>query len=139
MSQKQDRNKYMTPPELYKQWDKEFDFDHDPCPIDWQPDTHEDGLTSEWGQSNFVNPPYGRGEVEKWIVKADREWKKGKLVVMLINAITDTVAFHKYIYEKDGVEVRFLKGRIRFIDPERPTHRLQGNSKPSMLVIWRPQ
>ena len=34
------------------------------------------------------------------------------MVVMLIPARTDTLAFHKYIYHK--AEIRFVKGRLRF-------------------------
>ena len=49
---------------------------------------------------------------------------------MLIPARTDTKWFHEYIYNKAGVEIRFIKGRLKF-----------GNSKsgapfPSMLVVF---
>ena len=47
---------WQTPKEVYQVLDAEFGFDHDPCPVN----PTVDGLTSEWGQSNYVNPPYGR-------------------------------------------------------------------------------
>ena len=52
---------------------------------------------------------------------------------MLINAITDTIAFHKYIYGK--AELRFIKGRISFIDSNNPTKK-QPSVRPSMIVIF---
>lgn len=123
-------DKWKTPPELYKSLDDEFHFDFDPCPIDWSPGD-PDGLMIEWGSCSFCNPPYSA--VSKWIEKAHTEWKKGKKVVMLINAITDTVAFHKFIYNQ--AQLRFLKGRVCFINPAEPTKR-QPNVKPSMIVIF---
>ena len=36
-----------------------------------------------------------------------------------------------------GVEVRFLRGRVPFVDPENPRYRV-ANPSPSMLVIFRP-
>lgn len=49
---------WLTPPELYTQLNAEFGpFDFDPCPYP-VPDGF-DGLTCEWGQRNYVNPPFG--------------------------------------------------------------------------------
>ena len=53
---------------------------------------------------------------------------------MLINAITDTKAFHKYIYNQ--AEIRFIKGRLKFINPEKPNI-LQPSPKASILVIFK--
>jgi phage N-6-adenine-methyltransferase len=125
-------DKWMTPPEILNPLKEEFKFNFDPCPITWQPGD-PDGLTTEWGTSTFCNPPYS--STAKWIQKAHDESKKGKTVVMLINAITDTVAFHKYIYNL--AEVRFIKGRIKFINPAEPDKRAP-NVKASMIVVFRP-
>jgi site-specific DNA-methyltransferase (adenine-specific) len=124
-------DKWMTPPELYNTLHEEFNFNYDPCPIVWSPGD-VDGLTSEWGTSTFCNPPYST--VSKWIEKAHTEWTKGKKVVMLINAITDTIAFHKYIYNK--AELRFIKGRVKFINPDTPDKQAP-SPKASMLVIFK--
>jgi site-specific DNA-methyltransferase (adenine-specific) len=124
-------DKWQTPLTLYNQLNEEFHFNCDPCPIDWK-EGDADGLEMEWGTSTFVNPPYSN--VSKWIKKAYDEWQEGKQVVMLINAITDTIAFHEYIYGQ--AEIRFIKGRICFIDPANPTKK-QPNVKASMLVIFR--
>ena len=122
---------WQTPIELYQALDDEFHFTDDPCPIDWK-EGDEDGLLSNWGSSTFCNPPYSN--VAKWIEKAHTEWNKGKTVVMLINAITDTKAFHTYIYGK--AELRFVKGRVSFINPLQPTKK-QPSPKPSMIVIFK--
>jgi phage N-6-adenine-methyltransferase len=124
-------NKWKTPPEIYDPLNSEFHFNYDPCPIDWI-DGNLDGLNSDWGSCSFVNPPYDK--VSDWIKKSYDEYKKGKIVVMLINAITDTIAFHKYIY--NICEIRFIKGRIKFIDPSNPSKR-NPNVKASMIVIFK--
>ena len=78
----------MSPPQLYQQLDLEFGFDFDPCP---HPRPVEfDGLTCEWGSSNYVNPPFGsiihdgkKKGPTAWARKAIIESKKGKRVVMV--------------------------------------------------------
>ena len=46
----------LTPPEIYARLDSEFHFDFDPCP--YPKPGGFDGLTREWGQSNYCNPPF---------------------------------------------------------------------------------
>jgi hypothetical protein len=79
---------WLTPPELYAQLDAEFEFDFDPCPYPL-PEGF-DGLTCEWGSSNYVNPPFGsimhQGRKKgptAWVRKAIEEWRKGKRVVLV--------------------------------------------------------
>ena len=120
---KSERNNWKTPSGFYKELDKEFHFDFDPCPSN----PTFDGLAIEWGETNFVNPPYAR-EITKWIEKAFEEWKKGKTIVMLLPSRTDTKWFHDYVMK--AKEIRFIKGRLKFDD--------QKNSAPfpSCLVIF---
>lgn len=85
---------WLTPPKLMEELQLKFDFDFDPCPFP-KPDDF-DGLTCEWGKSNYVNPPFGsimhKGENDKkpkkkgmtaWARKAIEENKKGKTVVLV--------------------------------------------------------
>ena len=63
---------------------------------------------------------------EAWIIRG------GGIAVMLIPALTDTKAFHQWIYGK--AEIRFIRGRLRFTDEE-------GNAYvpapfPSMVVVY---
>ena len=125
-------DKWETPPEIYTELNNEFNFNFDPCPIDWIEGVDIDGLTIDWGTSTFVNPPFSKCAL--WIKKAHEESKKGNTIVMLINAITDTKAFHEYIYNKQTI--RFIKGRLKFINPKNPDVRMP-NVKASMIVIFR--
>ena len=81
----------------------------------------------------WCNPPYGR-DIGKWVEKASKAVNdSAEVVVMLIPSRTDTKWFHEFIYMKQNVEVRFVKGRLKF-----------GGSKndapfPSMIVIFRKQ
>jgi hypothetical protein len=46
----------------------------------------------EWGDRNFINPPYSRKLKEAFVRKAISESKKGKLCVMLLPVSTSTKA-----------------------------------------------
>lgn len=79
---------WITPPEVMEPLQMEFNFDFDPCPYPL-PEGF-DGLTSEWGQSSYVNPPFGsimhQGKKKgptAWARKCIEEHKKGKTVVMV--------------------------------------------------------
>ena len=90
----------LTPPELMEQLKEEFGFDFDPCPYPL-PEGF-DGLEVEWGQSNYVNPPF-KGPT-KWVRKAIEEFGKGKKVVFVF-------PIDKWIHYflEAGAEVRNLK------------------------------
>jgi hypothetical protein len=85
----QDKKHYwLTPPEIYNALNTEFNFDFDPCPFPL-PEGF-DGLTSDWGNSNYVNPPFGsiihQGKKKgptAWVRKAIEENSKGKTVVLV--------------------------------------------------------
>jgi hypothetical protein len=85
---KDGKHYWLTPPELYRQLNDEFAFTFDPCPYP-KPDNF-DGLDAEWGESNYVNPPFGvvlhKGKKKgatAWARKCIEESKKGKKVVMV--------------------------------------------------------
>lgn len=102
---------WKTPSDLYEKLNQEFNFDFDPCPF--QHDLSEwDGLEVEWGNSNFVNPPYSKKLKEAFINKAYEEARKGKKVVMLLPVSTSTKIFHEVILP--NCEIRFLRGRVKF-------------------------
>lgn len=79
---------WLTPPALLQKLDAEFRFNFDPCPYP-KPEGF-DGLTCDWGASNYVNPPFGSiiHEGKKkgptaWARKAIAEHQKGKTVVLV--------------------------------------------------------
>lgn len=98
---------WQTPDATYDLLNKEFNFDFDPCPHN----PKFNGLSVEWGKSNFVNPPYGR-EIGKWLKKGYEEYLKGKTVVFLIPSRTDTKWWHNYVMK--ATDIRFIKGRLKF-------------------------
>jgi hypothetical protein len=120
------RGDWKTPGALYQALDAEFRFDYDPCPT--MP--VKNGLESDWGKINFVNPPYGK-EITKWIQKGCEESLKGKIVVFLLPSRTDTRWWHDYIMKAD--EIRFIRGRLKFDDQK-------GSAPfPSAIAIFRHQ
>ncbi len=136
------RQDWATPKEIFKQLDKEFHFTLDPCCTEKTAKCKkfftpkEDGLKQSWeGERCFVNPPFGR-EQAAWIKKGYKESRKpNTLVVFLIPARTDTRHFHQYLYGK--AELRFIKGRIKFINPESKTPKEKWTAAPfpSMVAI----
>jgi site-specific DNA-methyltransferase (adenine-specific) len=118
-----ERQNWKTPKRFYEALDQEFFFDFDPCP----PNPNFDGLAVEWGQRNFVNPPYN--QIKLWVARAFEQAQKGKLVVMLIPSRTDTRWWHEYVMKAD--EIRFIQGRLSFDDCGRPA------PFPSCVVVFR--
>lgn len=126
-------DEWATPQDFFDRLNDEFGFTLDPCAnsenhkCDKYFTKEQDGLVQDWGKDRvYCNPPYGR-EICKWVSKCSNH---NGLAVMLIPARTDTKWFHKYVYKKKYVEIRFVKGRLKF-----------GNAKnsapfPSMVVIF---
>ena len=131
---KSQTDSWSTPKKLKDELQEEFNFDDfDPCPLNENPDF--DGLSIEWANRCFVNPPYSKLKSTKknglgWVEKAHLEAQKDKLIVMLIPSRTDTQWFHEIILE-NNYEVRFLRGRVKFGDKGQPA------PFPSMLVIFK--
>ena len=64
---------YATPPEFYEALNKRFNFDFDPCP--YCEGEAVDGLSIDWGNSNFINPPYSQKLKEEFVKKGIEEMK----------------------------------------------------------------
>jgi len=124
-----------TPIDFYNEMNNEFNFTLDvaaapataKCEKYYTED--DDGLSKDWsGEVCWMNPPYGR-EIKYWIEKAYNESRKGAVVVALIPFRPDTRYWFDYIWQpipnntftyattpRDGVEVRAIKGRLKFGD-----------------------
>lgn len=129
-------NEWSTPHDFFDMLDKEFNFNVDVCAtkqntkVKLEYFTKKiDGLSQDWNYLNvWCNPPYGR-EIGNWVKKASETM--GGVVVMLIPARTDTKYFHEYIYQKENVEIRFIKGRLKFGG-------LKNSAPfPSMVVVFK--
>jgi len=137
------KHDWQTPKELFDELRKEFDIQLDACtsgqnPLDspffYALDQDNNGLKLNWQTWTFCNPPYI--ETLDWLHKAWLEnIKRNVSSILLLPARTDTKWFHSYVWDQrfhrpiDGVEIRFIKGRLKFGGSE--------NSAPfpSMLVI----
>jgi hypothetical protein len=127
---------WATPPELYNKLDAEFKFTFDPCPLQHDIDKW-DGLILDWGERNFINPPYSRELKEAFVLKAITESRKGKLCVMLLPVSTSTQLFHRYILP-NKTEIRFIEKRIKFRGVNTKGEFVTGKSgmHDSMLVVF---
>ena len=126
-----------TPQDLFDKLNNEFQFTLDVCatPENAKCDKfytkEQDGLKHPWKGTVWCNPPYGRG-IGQWVRRALFASVSGSTVLMLLPARTDTKWFHDYIYKRNNVEIRFIRGRLKF-----------GGSKnsapfPSMVVVFMP-
>ena len=130
------KDDWATPPEVFVKLNEEFDFTFDPCP--YQHDIEKwDGLNVEWGERNFINPPYSRKLKDAFVKKAISESKKGKLCVMLLPVSTSTKLFHDEILPNQK-EIRFFKGRIKFCGVNTFGEYVTGKAgmHDSMLVVF---
>jgi len=144
------KDDWETPRALFDALHAEFDFTADVaasatnhlCPRWLGPGSEiaEDALACVWVKERaFCNPPYS--QVKNFVARA--AWaaaNNGTTTVMLLPARTDTKWFHEFIWDRErhhprkGVQVRFLKGRLKFLDG--------GVEKdaapfPSMIVVFR--
>lgn len=144
-------DEWATPHALYMELWREFPFTHDAAagygnakciqawgPSHWNPD-YRDALAVDWFGSAgrgpiWLNPPYSK--CREFIAKAAIEAQKGCTVVCLVPSRTDTRWWHEHVWDgnkpRKGVEVRFLKGRVKFGDGK--------NSAPfpSVVIVFRP-
>lgn len=85
------------------------------------------GLCANWGTNIcFMNPPYAKGEIEKWIKKAQNSIKSGATVVGLLNLTSSS----KWSRDIGALAIWGVYPRIQF---------LEGHSNPrdSMIVYWQ--
>lgn len=132
---------WATPPYLYDELNAEFNFDFDPCPLmEGVLEDDKDGLLIEWGERNYINPPYSRQLKESFVKRAIEKSNEGKLCVMLLPVSTSTKLFHDYI-KPNADEIRFLRGRVRFLGKNTKGEFVQNKAgmHDSMVVVFKPK
>jgi hypothetical protein len=110
-----DKRYWLTPPEIYKRLDDEFQFDFDPCPYP-RPEEYN-GLIAPWGTSNYINPPFRKkdspfGGPTAFVRRAIEEQKAGKTSVLMI-----PVQSYVNLLLEAGAELRSA-GRVRWLEAE---------------------
>jgi site-specific DNA-methyltransferase (adenine-specific) len=148
---------WTTPYPLWQELNNEFRFEldaaackHNLLNTPYFYTEEDNGLKRIWRSPTFVNPPYGRDSISRWLEKAWREWSGNITSVFLLPARTGTKWFHTFIWDTERhrpynkVEVRFLRSRLLFgvckhchPDYEKPAN-THTNTAPfdSMIVVF---
>jgi len=149
-------DEWSTPQSLFDALNDEFGFDIDAaasaenakCPKWLGPGRrhpYNDALKVAWSLHQeltgfrgaiWLNPPYSL--CREFVSQAAQEARMGATVVCLVPSRTDTRWWHEHVWDaeknqpRDGVEVRFIKGRLKFGDST--------NSAPfpSVIIVFRP-
>jgi len=101
----------------------------------------EDALSIPWtaifGKVGFfLNPPYSAGNIDRFMAKALEESQKGATVVCLVPCATDTRWWHNYAMKAQ--EIRFIKGRVRFVGYDEEGKQIKNSPTfSSCVVIFR--
>jgi len=142
------KNSWGTDPVVFKAMNREFNFyldaaankdnakctryltkEHNALDVDWRSLFIDDYRRSVW-----VNPPYGRGFIKKFMAKAIEMKKVGLTTVMLVPATLDA----QWLPINEISEIRIVTGgRLSFYCPM-TNKKIGGNTKGSMFVIFRP-
>ncbi len=142
------KNSWSTDPVIFKAINKEFNFaldaaashknhkcdlyftkEDDAIDIDWSFHLKDYGMRPVW-----INPPYGRGCIKAFMDKAAEQKEKGVTSVLLVPATLDA----QWLPIDKISEIRIVTGgRLSFYHPELNV-KVNGNTKGSMLVIFRP-
>ena len=147
------KNSWGTDPRVFDAINKEFFFhldaaasksnakydlyltqEDDALSVDWQDLMIEEHGTGCPMLSVWINPPYGRGMIKAFMNKCIEQKEKGVTSVMLVPATLDA----QWLPISEISEIRVITGgRLTFIHPitGKP---ITGNTKGSMLVIFRP-
>jgi site-specific DNA-methyltransferase (adenine-specific) len=92
--------------------------------------TAVDGLIHDWSKEIcWMNPPYSRGQVIKWVHKAIIEAQKGAVVVALLPASVDTIW---YEMAEAHARIRPVRGRLTFGGAD------NGAKQPNILAEFLP-
>lgn len=137
------RDEWQTPGWLFDQLNKEWHFELDAastwknkkCKLSFTK-FETDALLTDWlyaAERFFLNPPYSK--IAAFMKKAYEEALKGATVVCLIPARTDTRQWHDYCMKAS--EIRFIKKRVKFDNPELPEGiKISSATFPSAVVIF---
>ena len=143
------KNSWGTDPVIFNAMNKEFNFSLDAAAnddnhkCDWYLTKEDDSLSVDWSYhlddysmrpSVWINPPYGKGFIKKFMQKCIEQKAKGVTSVLLVPATLDA----QWLPINDISEIRIVTGgRLSFYHPINGK-KINGNTKGSMFVIFRP-
>lgn len=147
-----EKNSWCTDPNVFKVMDNEFKFYLDAAAsygnnlCESYFTKEDDALSYDWfeylsefdgpvfNKSVWINPPYGRGYIKKFMQKCIEENKKGITSVMLVPSTLDA----QWLPINEISEIRIVTGgRLNFLHPI-TGKKVSRNTKGSMFVIFRP-
>lgn len=137
-------DEWSTPQGFYEELDAEFNFTLDAacseenCKAPYGMTAADDALKQPWEHAFvWLNPPYSK--CREFVGKAAAEAENGVTTVCLVPSRTDTRWWHDYVWDREkhrprpGVEIRFVKGRLKFGGAT------AGAPFPSVVIIFRGQ
>ena len=142
------KNSWATDPKVFKALNIEFNFSLDAAAntenhlCDFYFTKEDDALKQNWSshldnfahKTVFINPPYGRGYIKKFMDKCIEQKGYGVTSVVLVPATLDA----KWLPIASISEIRIITGgRLSFYHPI-TKNKISGNTKGSMIVIFRP-
>jgi len=138
------KNSWGTGPLIFNAMDSEFHFGLDAASNSENKKCYmyltkeDDALSKNWSEITsrpvWINPPYGKGYIKKFMAKCIEQKDLGVTSVLLVPATLDA----QWLPIADISEIRIITGgRLSFINPVDGT-KVNGNTKGSMFVIFRP-
>lgn len=151
------KNSWGTDPVIFNALNREFNFSLDAAASEKNHKVpnyltkEDDALSIDWAErinsynkflcntnvftkNVWVNPPYGKGFIKRFMQKAIEQKSKGVTTVLLVPATLDA----QWLPIDEISEIRIVTGgRLSFYHPINGT-KVNGNTKGSMFVIFRP-
>lgn len=114
-----------TPPALFKELHKEFKFNFDPAVPPIIGDYDENALTKRWKLKKnikkklraYINPPYDRKLMERFIKKAYQELREGRMEIAVFLLPLRSTAIRFLVKLDEETEFRVLEDRLIFGHP----------------------
>jgi site-specific DNA-methyltransferase (adenine-specific) len=138
-----EKDSWETPKWLFDLLDQEFHFnldaaaDYDNSKVDGWFNEEINALNQDWQDCGvgrvFLNPPYSAGNIDRFMAKALEESQKGAVVVCLVPCATDTRWWHQYSMKAQ--EIRFVKGRVRFVGYDEEGNQVKNSPTFSSCVV----
>lgn len=93
-----------------------------------------DGLLEAWSGHVWCNPPYSRGNIEKWVDRA-LEQKAPETITLLLPANTSADWFKQCLRYKYA-SILFINKRVRFLMNGKPT-KFPASFSSVVITLWQ--